>query len=114
MRILSWSYGRTMFDRILNVVFWNALEVTPISAKVREERLRCFDHVRRRQASDPMRRVESLSVVGVRRRDRPRRTWEEQLRLDLKALNLSETMTVDRGSWRRQIRVADSFLGSVL
>ncbi|KAL6495878.1 hypothetical protein OROGR_030441 [Orobanche gracilis] len=112
MRMLRWSCGHTLLDRIPNVAFRNALEVAPISAKVREGRLRWFGHVRTRQASDPVRRVESLSVVGVRRRGRPRRTWEEQLRLDLKAFNLSETMTADRGSWRRRIRVADSFLGS--
>ncbi|KAL6555260.1 Carnitine O-acetyltransferase mitochondrial [Orobanche gracilis] len=112
MRMLRWSCGRTMLDRIPNVTFRNALEVTLISAKVREGGLRWFGHVRMRHTSDPVRRVESLSVVGVRRRGRPRRMWEEQLRLDLKALNLSETMTVDRGSWRRHIRVVDSFLGS--
>ncbi|KAL6539716.1 hypothetical protein OROHE_011487 [Orobanche hederae] len=47
-----------------------------------------------------------------RRRDRSRRPWEEQLRLDLKALNLSETMNVDMCSWRRQIRVVKFFLRS--
>ncbi|KAL6499887.1 hypothetical protein OROGR_027797 [Orobanche gracilis] len=40
------------------------------------------------------------------------RSWEEQLRLDLKALNLSETMAVDRCSWRQKIRVVDSFFGN--
>ncbi|KAL6505156.1 hypothetical protein OROGR_024973 [Orobanche gracilis] len=85
--------------------------MAPISAKVKEERLRWFDHVCKRQASVPVRRVESFLVVGVKKRGRPRRTWEEQLRLDLKGLNLSEIMTVDRYSWRRRIRVVDSFLG---
>ncbi|KAL6505091.1 hypothetical protein OROGR_024908 [Orobanche gracilis] len=74
MRMLRWSCDRTLLDRIPNVAFRNALEVIPISAKVREWRLGWFGHVRRRQASDPVRRVESLSVVGVRRRCRPRMT----------------------------------------
>ncbi|KAL6566653.1 hypothetical protein OROMI_015057 [Orobanche minor] len=64
MRMLCWSCGRTMLDRIPNGVFRNALEVAPISAKVRKERLRWFDHVRRRHASAPVRKVESLLVVG--------------------------------------------------
>ncbi|KAL6495858.1 hypothetical protein OROGR_030421 [Orobanche gracilis] len=101
-----------MMDRIPNRVFRNVLEVTLISAKVREERLRWFGHVRGRLASAPVRRVESLLVVGARRRGRPMRSWEEQLRLDLKALNLSETLSADRCSWRRQIRVVDSFVGN--
>ncbi|KAL6495665.1 Rbr2p [Orobanche gracilis] len=53
MRMLCWSYGRIMLDRILNEVFRNALEVAPISVKNREERLRWFDHLRRRQVSAP-------------------------------------------------------------
>lgn len=112
MRMLRWSCGRTMLDRIPNVVFRNELLVAPISEKLREGRLRWFGHVRRRRATAPVRRVESISVVGVRRRGRPRRTWEEQLRLDLKNLNLNENMTADRSSWRRRIRVVDSLLGS--
>ncbi|KAL6536433.1 hypothetical protein OROGR_013005 [Orobanche gracilis] len=75
MRMLRWSCGRTMMDRIPNRVFRNVLEVAPISAKVREGRLRWFVHVRRRLASAPI-------------------------------------MTIDRCSWRRQIRVVDSFFGN--
>ncbi|KAL6543858.1 hypothetical protein OROGR_010355 [Orobanche gracilis] len=40
MRMLRWSCGRTMMDRIPNRVFRNVLEVAPISAKIREGRLR--------------------------------------------------------------------------
>ncbi|KAL6558742.1 hypothetical protein OROMI_019092 [Orobanche minor] len=112
MRMLRWSCGHTLLDKFPNGVFRYALEVAPISAKAREGRLRWFGHVRRRQASTPVRRVESLLLVGGRRRGRPRRTWEQQLRLDLKALNLFEAMIVDRRSWRHQIRVVDSFFGS--
>ncbi|KAL6574586.1 hypothetical protein OROMI_011871 [Orobanche minor] len=79
-----------MLDRIWNVVFRSELQFAPFSVKVREGRLRWFDHVRRRLASAPVRKVETISVEGMRRRGRPRRTWEEQLKLDLKALNLVE------------------------
>jgi hypothetical protein len=112
MRMLRWTCGRTMLDRIPNEVFRNELQVVPISAKVREGRLRWFGHVRRRLATAPVRRVESISVGGVRRRGRPKRSWEEQLRLDMKTLNLVEDMTLDRSAWRRRIRVVDSLLGS--
>ncbi|KAL6519628.1 hypothetical protein OROHE_017318 [Orobanche hederae] len=42
-----------------------------------------------------MRRVEFIDS-RVRRRGRPRRTWEQQLGLDLKAFNLNETMIANR------------------
>ena len=114
MRMLRWACGRTMLDRIPNAVFRNELEIMPFSEKAREGRLRWFGHVRRRPDTAPVRRVESISVEGLRQRGRPRRTWEELVRVDLKALNLDEGMTLDRSSWRRRIRVVDSLLGSGL
>ncbi|KAL6527153.1 hypothetical protein OROGR_016243 [Orobanche gracilis] len=53
-----------MFDKIPNRVFRNALEETLISTKVSEERLRLFGHARWRETSAPVRRVDSLLVVG--------------------------------------------------
>ncbi|KAE8671433.1 Hydroxyproline-rich glycoprotein family protein [Hibiscus syriacus] len=41
--------------------------------KLRKGRLRWFEHVLRRQPSDAVRRVESITVNGARRRGRPRR-----------------------------------------
>ena len=75
--------------------------------KLREGRLRWFGHVRRRRSTEPVRRVEGFQVEGKRGRGRPRRTWEEQIRMDLHALHLSEDMTVDRQSWRRSISITD-------
>ncbi|KAL6571300.1 hypothetical protein OROHE_002943 [Orobanche hederae] len=97
MRMLRWSCGRILLDKIPNRVFRITLGVALISAKVREGRLIWFGHVLRRHATAPVRRVESLLVVGGMRRGRPRRTWEE--------------LTADRYSWRRHIRVMDSFFG---
>lgn len=54
-----------------------------------------------------MRRVESVRVQGVRRKGRPRRTWDEQLRLNMAVLGISRDMTSDKSSWRSKIRIAD-------
>ena len=54
-----------------------------------------------------MRRVESIIVEGKRSRERLKRTWDKQIKVDLRGLNLSEGMTRDRGSWRRHIHVLD-------
>ncbi|KAE8694700.1 Spermidine synthase 2 [Hibiscus syriacus] len=72
-----------------------------------EGRLRWFGHVLRRQPSDAVRRVESITVDGARRRGRPRRKWEDCLRSDLKDLALTEDMTSDRKVWRLNTRVAE-------
>ncbi|KAE8657603.1 hypothetical protein F3Y22_tig00116989pilonHSYRG00686 [Hibiscus syriacus] len=74
----------------------DVLGVVPVSEKLREGRLRWFGHVLRRQSSDAVRRVESITVDGARRRGRPRRKWEDCLRSDLNDLALTEDMTTDR------------------
>ncbi|KAE8696948.1 Methylcrotonoyl-CoA carboxylase subunit alpha [Hibiscus syriacus] len=74
----------------------DVLGVVPVSEKLREGRLRWFGHVLRRLPSDVVRRVESITVDGARRRGRPRRKWEDCLRSDLMDLALTEDMTSDR------------------
>ena len=50
----------------------------------------------------------SMQVDGhPRKRDMPKRTWMELVRLDLKKCNLLEELTIDRLEWRRGIYVAD-------
>ena len=52
-----------------------------------------------------VRRIESIIVEGKRSQGRLRRTWEEQIKVDLHELHLSEDLTRDRdrGSRRRLI-----------
>ena len=63
--------------------------------------------MQRKTFAAPVRRVKSIVVEGKRGQGRPRRTWDEQIRVDLYELNLSEVLTRDRGSWRRHIHVLD-------
>ncbi|XP_071700194.1 uncharacterized protein [Rutidosis leptorrhynchoides] len=103
MRMLRWTCGKTMSDMIPNSVFRENLNVRSIIDKLREERLRWFGHVKRRPLTAPVRRVEVLTVDGVRRRGRPTRRWEDRIKLDMKELLLTEDMTSDRNSWRARI-----------
>lgn len=107
MRMLRWICGRTMLDRLSTGFFRSQLQVASILDKVREGRLRWFGHVRRRERYTSVRRVENLVISGTRRRGRPRRTWDELLMLDMRALNLQEDMISDRSSWKRRIKVVE-------
>ena len=107
MRMLRWMSGKTMMDRIRNQEFREKLGVTPFSAKMRDNRLRWFGHVQRKTHDALVRRIECIIVEGKRRRERPRRTWEEQIKDDLCELHLSKDLTRNRASWRRLIHVLD-------
>ena len=58
MKMIRWMCGYTRMDRISNGVIRDLVKVAPINDKMRETRLRWFDHVRRRSANAPMRRCE--------------------------------------------------------
>ena len=70
---------------------------------MRKNRLRWFKHVQRKTFD--AKRVENIIVKDKRSRGSPMRTWDEQIKVDLHDLNLSEGLTRDRGSWRRHIHV---------
>ena len=79
MCMLRWMYGNTMMDRIRNQEFREKLGVAPLSAKMREKRLRWFGHVQRKTHDALIRRIEYIIVEGKRSRGRLRRTWENRL-----------------------------------
>nr|GEY18963.1 retrovirus-related Pol polyprotein LINE-1 [Tanacetum cinerariifolium] len=110
MRMLRWTCGKTIFAMIPNGVVRTNLQVVTIVNKMREGRLRWFGHVKRRPQSTPVRRVESLTVDGTRRRGRPKLRWEDKLKTDLNEMLLSEDMTSDRNTWRTRIRVDEVVL----
>ena len=86
--------GHTRKDKIRNEVIRNKVWVVPIEEKMRETRLRWFDHVRRRPKDVPVRRVDEMEqLVKKRDRDRPKKTLGETLKFDMKCMELNEDMT---------------------
>ncbi|KAF3614817.1 hypothetical protein FXO38_35460 [Capsicum annuum] len=59
--------GCTRKDRIRNEVIRNKVRVTSVEAKMREARLRWFDHVMRRNMDAPVRKCERLARDGFQR-----------------------------------------------
>ena len=51
--------------------------------------------------------VHGFRLYTCGSRETFRRTWDEQIKVDLHELNLSEDLTRNRGKWRRLIHVLD-------
>ena len=64
MRMLRWMCCNTMMDRIRNQEFREKLGVAPLSAKMRENRLRWFGHVQRKIHDAPKKRIECIIMEG--------------------------------------------------
>ena len=108
MKMLRWSSGYTLKDRIRNDHIRERVGVAPISEKMREYRLRWYEHVQRRELDEPVRIVEQTEREPyIRNRGRPKRTLDEVIQRDMVVKNLSVGMTRDRAKWRRVIHVAD-------
>ncbi|KAL6513478.1 hypothetical protein OROGR_020964 [Orobanche gracilis] len=58
MRMLRWMCGHTRKDRVRNEIIRTKVGVTCIENKMRENRLRWFGHIKRREMSAPVRRLE--------------------------------------------------------
>jgi len=92
IRMICWICGYTRLDKIRNEVIRGKIEVASIEDKIRETRLRWFGHIRRSMDA-PVRRCEKLHHSDHRRsRGRPKKSWSEVIRLDLKTLELVEYM----------------------
>ena len=68
MCMLRWMCGNTMIDRIRKQEIKEKLEVAPLSAKMRDNRLRWFGHVQRKTHDAPVKRIEFIIVNGNRSR----------------------------------------------
>ena len=75
---------------------------------MRENRLRCFDHVRRKPTDTLVRRVEGIKLRQVKRaQGRPKKIWMEVIRQDIEAKGINEGILLDKNEWRKLIDVPD-------
>jgi len=70
--------------------------VASIEDKMRDVRLRWFGHLRRRPRDVPVRRCEIIECLDYRSRSRPKKSWSEVIRHDLRTPGLVEGTAQDR------------------
>jgi hypothetical protein len=85
MRMLRWICGHTRKDRIRNNDIRDKLGVAPIQKKLVQHRLRWSGHIQRRPPEVLVHNGILSRPENTRRgRGRPRLTWEEAIKRDLK------------------------------
>jgi hypothetical protein len=108
MRMLRWMCGHTRKDRIRNEMIRDRVGVAPIEEKLVQHRLRWFGHVQRRPPEAP---VNSGILRGVdnakRGRGRPKLTWEEAVKRDLRDWSIPSELAFDRAAWKSAIHVPE-------
>ncbi|KAG2564273.1 hypothetical protein PVAP13_8KG245076 [Panicum virgatum] len=108
MQMLRWFCGHTRRDRVRNEAIRERVGVAPIEEKLIQHRLRWFEHVQRRPPEAPVRSGVLKHVDKVKRgRDRPKLTWDESVKRDLKDWDISEELPFYRSAWRLAINVPE-------
>ncbi|KAG2619085.1 hypothetical protein PVAP13_3NG140789 [Panicum virgatum] len=108
MWMLQWCCGHTRRGRVRNEVIRDRVRVTPIEEKLTQHWLRWFGHVQRRPLVAPVRSGLLKRVDNVKRgRGRPKLTWDEAVKRDLKDWNISKEVALDRSAWRLAISVPE-------
>ena len=80
--------GVRLSDRISSseICGWCGLE--QLDVEIRRRRLRWFEHVKRREEGDCLGEVLRMDVTGNRPRGRPKKIWMDNVKEDLRKLNL--------------------------
>ena len=97
MRMLRGIRGVSRREHMRNEDIRRILHITPIDEVImRSGRLRWFGHIQRRDADNVTRRVMELAIPGTRRRERPKKTWHQQIKDDMTAVGVTQDMALDR------------------
>ncbi|KAK6754147.1 hypothetical protein RB195_013258 [Necator americanus] len=72
MRMLRWTIGVTLKEKVSNDTVRSIFGVVPITEKMKEARLGWFGHVLRREEDSVAKTAQKLDVPGVRPRERPK------------------------------------------
>ncbi|EYC21189.1 hypothetical protein Y032_0020g45 [Ancylostoma ceylanicum] len=100
MKMLRCMAGITRLDRICNQDIRQRFGVAPITDKLREARLRWYDHVLRAESGSVWKIGFNLDVTGKRPRGRLKQRWMDTLHADLKTVGMRPDQAHDRTKWR--------------
>ena len=100
--MIRWICAVKLNDEEPSEVLHRKLGIDEITSVLRTRRLRWYGHVQR--ATSCINSISQMTVPGSRVRGRPRKTWTECVKKDIKACNLTKYDPLDRDAWRKAIR----------
>ena len=103
-RMLRWARVKTRLDHVRNVDIWKEAHMYPMAEFLRENRLRWFGHVQRRDKDDATRNILQMEVDGKRNRGRPKLRGRDLVKDDMARNQVTTEMAEDRRHWHVMIR----------
>jgi len=104
MRMIRWMCGVSLSDRHSSQALRARLGLASIRESLQSRRLRWFGHVERMGESNWVSKSRTYQVEGRNCKGRPRKTWGEVVRNDLKERNVDGALVHDRVAWKSVTR----------
>ena len=104
MKMLRFAMGVTRKDKIRNEHIRSTVKVERLGMKMREGRLRWYEHVMRRDQEYVGRKMMEMELPRKRRRVRPKRRFLDVVKEDMREVGAKKTDVEDRKMWRMLIR----------
>ena len=87
-------------DRLRSDELWGRLNLESIGRCVQNRRLCWFGQFERMDKSFWVSRCKAVEVSGSAGRGRPKKTWEEVIKMDLRERRSSKDLARDRLAWK--------------
>ena len=104
IKMLRFAMGVTRKDKIVNEYIRGTVKVERLGMKMREGRLRWYEHVMRRNQENVGRKMMEIELPGKRKRGRPKRRFLDVLKKDMEEVGAKKTDVEKRTVWRNMIR----------
>ena len=104
MKMRRFAMGVTRKDKIRNEHIRSTLKVQRLGMKMREGRLKWYEHVMRRDQEYVGKKMMEMELLGKRKRGRPKRRFLDVVKEDMEEVGAKETDVENRKMWRMMIR----------
>ena len=105
MRMIRWMCNTSLKDRKSSGELRSRLGIHSIRDVIQARRLRWFGHLERMEGDNWVSKCRDLVVPGTKPRGRPRKTWQEVIRTDMRQKNLRPELPQSRSDWKSAINI---------
>jgi len=103
--MVRWMCNAKVKDRVPSKELRERLGIDDTILILHQNRLQCHGHVLRKEDTDWVKKCMEYQVEGSRRRVDQRGHGERLCRKDSKAPNLNKDDAMDRGRWKKLIKI---------
>ena len=100
--MIRWICSSKIMDNTPMAVLRDRLGLFSLDVILRRWRQRWFGHISRMEENNWQKQIMSFEIEG-KHHGRPKKRWIENIKADMKILNIREELTNDRVVWRAAI-----------